>query len=360
MTEATTTVTTVATPAGVSIASIDDVFTFAHQLFDQYRTTIFVLTGTLMAACLYNKLWINRKFHPSSQTMQGKTVLITGGNAGIGYETAKDLLRRGARVVLLCRNMDKGREAIRKLRSQTECDKNNLRLIECDLCSFDSIRNAAKQYNDEEDRLDVLICNAGLAWAPNIVTKDGYNSVVQANYLGHFLLTNLLLDKLKQCRPSRILNVSSDAHRKFPSIDWDDIFTLFKSSRLFGYYPASKAYQILSSYKLKQDLLPEGINTFAISPGWVWTSLQAPMREAIGFYGFLVFYPLLYLLKIAFAKTPKTGARTTIYCAVEPTLQNSTDLYFKSCAPKQPIALTIDETNANRLWKLSEEAVGLQ
>jgi len=119
----------------------------------------------------------------------------------------------GARVVLFCRDMNKGRRAVQQLCSQTKCDENNLRLIECDLCSFDSVRNAAKLYNEEEDRLDVLICNAGLAWAPNVVTKDGFNSVVQANYLGHFLLTNLLLDKLKQCRPSRILNVSSDAHR---------------------------------------------------------------------------------------------------------------------------------------------------
>jgi NAD(P)-dependent dehydrogenase (short-subunit alcohol dehydrogenase family) len=109
--------------------------------------------------------------------------------------------------------MDKGRQAIQQLRSETECDERNLRLMECDLCSFDSVRNVAKLYSTEEDRLDVLICNAGLAWSPNIVTKDGFNSVIQANYLGHFLLTNLLLDKLKKCRPSRIINVSSGGHK---------------------------------------------------------------------------------------------------------------------------------------------------
>ncbi len=116
-------------------------------------------------------------------------------------------------MIILCRNMDKGRQAIRQLRSETECDEKNIRLMECDLSSFDSVRNVAQLYNAEEDRLDVLICNAGLAWSPDVVTKDGFNSVIEANYLGHFLLTNLLLEKLKKCRPSRIVNVSSGAHK---------------------------------------------------------------------------------------------------------------------------------------------------
>ena len=113
----------------------------------------------------------------------------------------------------MCRNMDKGRQAVRQLLAETGCDEKNLRLMECDLCSLDSVRRAAQLYNAEEDRLYVLICNAGLAWGPDQMTKDGFNTVIQANYLGHFLLTNLLLDKLKQSRPSRIVNVSSGAHR---------------------------------------------------------------------------------------------------------------------------------------------------
>jgi NAD(P)-dependent dehydrogenase (short-subunit alcohol dehydrogenase family) len=109
--------------------------------------------------------------------------------------------------------MYEGRQAIRQLRAETECEEKNIRLMECDLCSLDSVREFAKLYNTEEERLDVLICNSSLVWATNIVTKDGFNSVIQANYLGHFLLTNLLLDKLKQCRPSRIVNVASGSHR---------------------------------------------------------------------------------------------------------------------------------------------------
>ncbi|CAF4209101.1 unnamed protein product, partial [Rotaria magnacalcarata] len=88
-----------------------------------------------------------------------------------------------------------------------------IRVMECDLCSLNSVRAFVKMYNEEEDRLDILICNAGLGWSPPVLTKDGFNSVMQANYLGHFLLTNLLIDKLKKCRPSRIINVSSELHK---------------------------------------------------------------------------------------------------------------------------------------------------
>jgi len=119
----------------------------------------------------------------------------------------------GARVIIACRNMHKGRQAVQQLCFETECDEKNIRLMECDLSSFDSVRKFAKLYNTEEDRLDVLICNTGLVYTPDIYSKDGLDYVMQANYLGHFLLTNLLLDKLKKCRPSRIINVSSSAHK---------------------------------------------------------------------------------------------------------------------------------------------------
>ncbi|CAF3020247.1 unnamed protein product, partial [Rotaria sp. Silwood2] len=241
---------------------------------------------SVTTAWLFNKLWINQKLCTSSQSMQGKTVLITGGNSGIGYETAKDLLRRGARVIIACRNMDKGRQAVQKLYSETKCQENNLRLMKCDLCSFESIRKFANLYNNEEERLDVLMCNAGLSWSPYFITKDGFNSVMQANYLGHFLLTNLLRDTLRQSRPSRIVNVSSRAHRT------------------------------------------EGINTFSLCPGWVWTSFQSPMREAIGLYKFLVLYPIICLCRSVFTKTPEIGAQTVIYGAVEPSIQRSTDIFF--------------------------------
>ncbi|CAF1548704.1 unnamed protein product [Rotaria magnacalcarata] len=109
--------------------------------------------------------------------------------------------------------MAKGHQALIKLRFETNCNENNIRLMECDLSSFDSVRNFVSLYNNEEDRLDVLICNAGLVYISTIYSKDSLKYVMKVSYLGPFLLTNLLLDKLKQCQPSRIINVSSVAHQ---------------------------------------------------------------------------------------------------------------------------------------------------
>ncbi|CAF1004579.1 unnamed protein product [Adineta steineri] len=291
--------------------------------------------------------------------MRHKTVLITGGNAGIGYETAKELLRRGARVIIACRNISKGLQSLTKLHLETKCKQDSIRLMECDLSSFESVRKFAKLYNAKEDRLDVLICNAGLIYSPNIYTKDGLNSIMQTNYLGHFLLTNLLLDKLKQCRSSRIINVSSSAHKYPPTNKGITALVNFKSDAIWGSYGPSKACQILSSYKLKQDLLDHGVDVFALNPGWIWTSFQDSLHPALGTWLFVIVYPLLIIAKFIFGKTPLTGARTTVYCAVEPSLKDSYILYFENCAPAKPSSLCTNSESAEYLWKLSCEAVGL-
>lgn len=135
------------------------------------------------------------------------------------------------------------------------------------------------------------------------------------------------------------------------TIDWSDVFTQFNNYRFWGAYSTSKLFQILFAYKLKRDLFPcksifsnyetkknnnnnlinlaEGINVFAVSPGWVWSSNRLSLIEAFGFYPFLLIYPILRLLKLTFARTPKTGSRTTVFCAVEPSLEQSPTLYYK-------------------------------
>ncbi|CAF3550540.1 unnamed protein product [Rotaria sordida] len=289
--------------------------------------------------------------------MNGKTILITGGASGIGYETAKDLLQRGARIILVDYNIEKGNQAVKQLSFEIGYNEKNIRFMECDLRSFESVRKFAKLYIEEEERLDVLICNAGIAWAPNFLTKNGFNTVIQVNYLSHFLLTNLLLDKLKQCRPSRIVYVASGSHRTVRSIDWSDAFTQFKNFRLWGAYPVSKAFILLFTYKLKHDLYSNDVGVFAVNPSWVWTSIHSPMREAIGFIPFIICFPILYMFKFILAKTPKTGARTSIFCAVEPSLQHSHEFYFEDCAVETVSSLCTNHSLANQLWNLSCQAV---
>ncbi|CAM2702986.1 unnamed protein product [Rotaria socialis] len=441
----------------MSTKILDESFSIVNRLLAEYSTTIFFATTAVVAIWLFNKLWINRRLYSSTISMKGKTVLITGANAGIGYETAKDLLQRDARVIMACRNLNRGQQSLNQLVSETGCDENNIRLMECDLCSLGSVRAFAKLYNEEEERLDVLICNAGLSWASPMVTTDGFNSIIQANYLGHFLLTYLLLDKLKKCRRSRVINVSSKLHNKIKSINWLDVFTqsralpwfgsvrafaklyneeeerldvlicnaglswaspmvtadgfnsiiqanylghflltyllldklkkcrrsrvinvssklhnkiksinwldVFTQSRAlpwFGAYPSSKLFQILSTVKLRQQLYDEGIDVFTLTPGWVSTSLSNPTPQAIGWLGFIFCYPLVRFLKFFMAKTPKTGASTVIFCAVEPSLEQSEDLYFQNCKAVKPSSLAINQLSADRLWKLSRTAVELQ
>ncbi|UJR09339.1 hypothetical protein I4U23_013582 [Adineta vaga] len=341
------------------LSIINTSFSVIQQLVEQNRMTFFIVISLVILIRLFNKFWMNQLLYTSTQSMRNKTVLITGGNTGIGYETAKDLLQRGARVIIACRNIGRGHQALTKLHSQTGCKRDDIRLMECDLSSFDSVRKFAKLYNEKEDRLDVLICNAGQVYTPTIYTNDGFNDIMQSNYLGHFLLTQLLLDKLKKCRPSRIINVSSSAHQFPPATEGITALTNFKTDAMWGAYCPSKASQILSSYKLKHDLYDDGIDVFALNPGWVWTSFQDPLHSAVGTWFFLILFPLLHLTKFIFAKTPYIGARTIVYCAVESSLEHSKHLYFENSAPSKPTLLCTDQKSAEHLWKLSCEAVGL-
>ena len=139
----------------------------------------------------------------------GKTAVVTGANTGIGKETALDFAQRGARVILACRDGDKAKDAAREITAETGSDKVVVRIL--DLGSFESVRAFAKLINETEERLDILVNNAGLS-GTYILTKDGYESIFQVNYLSHFLLTLLLIEKLKKSAPSRIVNVSSLGH----------------------------------------------------------------------------------------------------------------------------------------------------
>lgn len=311
----------------------------------------------MLTGWLFNKYWINRRLLSTKETLNGKTVLITGGNCGIGYETAKDLLKRNARVIIACRNLNKGHQAVENLLNETNCSRNQIVLMECDLASLNSVRNFVDLYMKNEERLDILICNAGLGYSSDRMTEDGFDYVIQSNYLGHFLLTNLLLEKLKQSKPSRILYISSDLHQSVQSIDWSDAFTQHKRSNFMGSYPASKLFQILSTYKLKQ--IDPDINAFALTPGFVSTSIKDPMEESVGFFTSFLYYPFISIMKFLFAKTPENGAQTSIYCAIEPKLQYSKELYFQNCAVCKSSSLSTDPIVAEQLWKLSCQAVGL-
>ena len=146
----------------------------------------------------------------STKSLKGKTVVITGANTGIGKETAVDLAKRGARIIIGCRNMEKGKEALKEI--QERSGSTDVFLEKLDLASLDSVRKFADNILKNERRLDILINNAGVAGCPHQKTEDGFEMQFGTNHLGHFLLTMLLLDRLERSAPSRIINVSSNRH----------------------------------------------------------------------------------------------------------------------------------------------------
>ena len=167
-------------------------------------------SGLLFACYLFKKLYISGGVCQSQRRLDGKTVIITGANTGIGKETALDLAKRGARVILACRDMNKASDAAKWIRKIS--GNEDIIIEELDLASFDSIRLFAETILIHEKRIDIFINNAAVMACPRSLTEDGFELQFGTNHLGHFLLTNLLLDRLKESAPSRIVIVSALAH----------------------------------------------------------------------------------------------------------------------------------------------------
>ena len=207
----------------------------------------------------------------SRARLDGKTVIITGGNSGIGLETAVDLAKRNARVILACRSVEKGENAAVDVRKRSGND--NVVFVQLDLASLDSIREFAEKILEEEPQIDILINNAGVMIIPERrLTKDGLEMQFGTNHLGHFLLTNLLLDRIKEAPSARIVNVSSMAYR-FGSIDFQNLNSERSYSR-FSAYNNSKLANILFTRSLAKRLQGTNVTANALHPGGIRTGLQ--------------------------------------------------------------------------------------
>lgn len=292
----------------------------------------------------------------SNARLDGKTVLITGANTGIGLETAKDLAKRGARVLIACRSKERGEAALKEIKEYS--GNNNVKLYILDLSSLQSVRDCAAEVLANEDRLDVLINNAGIMWMPQWKSKEGYDIQFATNHLGPFLLTNLLLDLIKKSAPSRIVNVSSVGHRRGTGMHFDDI-NLEKNFSQYEAYFQSKLANILFTVELSKRLKNDNVTANSLHPGAVATDLVRFMDErALPIR--ILFKALYYVAFKPFIKTPRSGAQTSIYLAVDPGVANISGKYFSDCAVDTPSKEAQDEEAAARLWKLSEQMVGLR
>ncbi|XP_053175140.1 retinol dehydrogenase 12-like [Scomber japonicus] len=296
------------------------------------------------------KRWVAGGVCHSNARLDGKTVLITGGNTGIGKETAVDLAKRGARVILACRDMDRANKAAEEVRKKSQND--NVIVKKLDLASLQSVRQLAKDILASEERLDVLINNAGVMSCPKWQTEDGFEMQFGVNHLGHFLLTNCLLDLLKKSSPSRIVNVASLAHER-GQIYFDDI-NQDKDYRPWKSYSQSKLANVLFTRELANKVEGTGVTAYSLHPGVIRTELGRHFWPTMPLWKRVIYTPLLF-----FIKSPTEGAQTTIYCAVEESLQKESGLYYSDCAPKTAAPQGRDDEAAKKLWHLSASMVGL-
>ena len=282
----------------------------------------------------------------------GKTVIVTGANTGLGFQDARALATKGAKVIMACRNEEKGKAALQRILD--EKPSGSAEISKLDLSSLDSIREFAARFKADNDRLDLQINNAGVMMPPFGTTADGFELQFGTNHLGHFALTGLLIDLLLKTEGSRVVNVSSMAHR-YGKMDFDDLQWINRPYKKVQSYGQSKLANLMFTFELQRRLEAKGATTLTAvaHPGWTATDLQ---RHS-GLFDFL--NPVL-------AMKPEQGALPTLYAATAPEVKGGD--YFGPGGfqemrgyPKRvgTSKAAQDIADAGRLWRISEELTGV-
>jgi retinol dehydrogenase 14 len=281
-----------------------------------------------------------------SVLMAGRAVLVTGGSRGIGRATALGLATMGARVAITGRDRERTEDAAREIRAT---GGGQVDVFVADLSAQSEVRRLADEVLQSLTRIDVLINNAGGYWHTRHMTADGLERTFAVNHLAPFLLTNLLLDRLKQSARARVVTVSSNA-QNMGRIDFNDL----QGERSYSggrAYNQSKLANVLFSYELARRLQTTSVTANALHPGIVSTSFGA--EDPAGLQR--LFVPIVR----PFMKTPAQGAATSIYLASAPDLEQVTGRYFANSKPKRSSKRSYDEAAAARLWQVSADLVGL-
>lgn len=283
--------------------------------------------------------------------MQGKVAIVTGANSGIGYETARALAQKGAKVIMACRSVTKANEAAAHIREQKP--SGSIQVMALDLNDLSSVRQFVAEFKEQNGRLDLLINNAGIMNVPYGKTAQGFESQLGVNHFGHFALTGLLLDLLRQTEGSRVVTVSSMMHRQ-GQIDFDNL-QWTKNYNPMSAYSRSKLANLLFTYELQRKLDFANVKVMALAahPGWTATNLQDESAIA------RMFNPLL-------AQQPPMGALPTLYAATGKDVKGG-----EYCGPSgfwelggypkvvPSNAASHDERVAQQLWEVSEKLTGV-
>ena len=275
--------------------------------------------------------------------LSGHVALITGANTGIGLVTACALARQGAHLFITCRNDATARTALEQIRSASGNPQVEALLL--DLGDFGSVRACAQKFLDRGLPLQLLVNNAGLAGSRGL-TASGFELAFGVNHMGHFLLTRLLLERIKASAPARIVTVASRAHYRASGLDWKALRQPTRSRTGVLEYSNSKLANVWVSAELGRRLAGTGVRTYALHPGVVasdvWRAVPWPIR------------PLMKLRMIS----TEEGARTTLHCASAAALAGETGLYYDKCQPRTPSGMGRDDVLAAELWQRSQAWTG--
>lgn len=284
----------------------------------------------------------------------GKIIIVTGGNSGLGYESVKAFALKGASVVLACRNTQKGEDAKAKILAFEP--SGDIHVMKIDLNDLQSVRSFADEFKTKFSQLDVLMNNAGIMSSPNFKTIDGFETHFGINHLGHFALTGLLFDSLKNTPKSRIVNVASLAHRS-AEMDLNDLMYEHRKFKQFKAYAQSKLANLLFTYELRKRLEINNINCIAVAahPGGSNTRLANHLEKKW-------YYKILSPLARGVLQSAAKGALSQLRAAVDPEVKGG-EYYgpdrfnelFGSPVLVQPTSAAKDQELASKLWVISEK-----
>eukprot|EP00106_Octopus_bimaculoides_P019099 XP_014786541.1 PREDICTED: retinol dehydrogenase 12-like [Octopus bimaculoides] len=279
--------------------------------------------------------------------LEGKTVIITGANCGIGFETARNLLQRGARVILACRDVNKAKSAAKQL---SELGSGVVLVEKLDLSSFDSIRTFCKNIKQHITSLDILINNAGVYFHPYAKTEDGLEMHMGVNYFGPFLLTHLLLELFKNSDSPRVIFVGSMLYKNgkidFNNMNRQEFF------HQHGAYCDSKLACALFCREFRNRMSNTNINIYYVHPGVVNTDISRNLLNSSLLKSLVDVFKLLI-------KNCQEGCQTVIYCAVSEETKNQSGYYYSECRRHEWAKQALDKQLAKKLWNFSEKVTGL-
>ncbi len=279
--------------------------------------------------------------------LEGKVCIITGATSGVGYEAAKRLAQAGAHLVLVCRNLAKAQDVRTELTALTNAEVD---LVRADFSNLDEVQSAARQILQQFPAIHILINNAGIHMTTRTLTADGFETAFCVNHLASFLFTRLLLARMIESAPSRIIQVNSEGHR-FGGLRLDDLDWAKRRYRGLQGYGASKTAQLMTVWELAERLSGTGVTINAVHPGEVATNIGMNNGFLYRWYQKYLLFPLL--------KDPKVSGEALYYFAAAPELNTTSGKFFNLTAEEKPAAHALNRAIGKRIWEISEELTGL-